>query len=76
VEEWTSSLYKDYPYKADDGRENMSASGVRVVRGGSFLSDWSDSRATLRISAVPSSAYQSLGIRCGVGGVAFPISLK
>jgi len=38
VWEWTSSLYKKYPYRADDGREDLSAPGPRVVRGGSFFS--------------------------------------
>jgi len=36
VWEWCHSLYKPYPYKADDGREDETASGARVVRGGSF----------------------------------------
>ena len=38
VWEWTSSLYKEYPYRADDGREDTPAPGYRVVRGGSFFS--------------------------------------
>ncbi len=34
--EWTRSLYRPYPYRADDGRNDPNAEGKRVVRGGSF----------------------------------------
>ncbi|MGB8646538.1 MAG: SUMF1/EgtB/PvdO family nonheme iron enzyme, partial [Anaerolineae bacterium] len=38
VLEWTRSVYKEYPYKPDDGRENMDAGdeSSRVWRGGTF----------------------------------------
>lgn len=36
VWEWTSSQWKDYPYRAGDGREIEDAASRRVVRGGSF----------------------------------------
>ncbi|MGC1377492.1 MAG: SUMF1/EgtB/PvdO family nonheme iron enzyme [Anaerolineales bacterium] len=39
VWEWTHSVKKPYPYKADDGRENEKDTSARVLRGGSFLDD-------------------------------------
>ncbi len=36
VWEWTLSVYKDYPYDPEDGREDPEASTPRVLRGGAF----------------------------------------
>lgn len=34
VWEWTSTLYRMYPYQTDDDRDNLDANGERMVRGG------------------------------------------
>ena len=35
--EWTLSDYRPYPYRDDDGRNTVTSSGDKVVRGGSFF---------------------------------------
>ncbi len=64
VWEWTSSLFKDYPYDAQDGRENLQTPGERVIRGGSWRNYVSDMRSTLRYGTEPSSGYLDVGFRC------------
>jgi hypothetical protein len=62
VSEWTSSLYGDYPYES--AREDLMASGERVVRGGSFSDSDQQARTTARQKADPSSAKDDIGFRC------------
>lgn len=50
--QWTSSLYRAYPYRADDGREDPAAGGERVARGGAQTSSAEMLRSTFR-NAVP-----------------------
>jgi formylglycine-generating enzyme required for sulfatase activity len=61
VWEWCQSKYKPYPYKADDGREDLQATDVRVLRGGSWESTASSSRSAYRRRVIPDS--RTIGFR-------------
>ena len=64
VWEWTSSLYKRYPYEAEDGREEAEADGWRVLRGGSFSHyDYDFSRCAARFSFNPNFRNNNVGFR-------------
>ena len=64
--EWTSTLYDEYPYDAEDGREDPDDDmGLRVVRGGSCCSYViADIRAAYRFPIDPYMQDQNVGFRC------------
>lgn len=64
VEEWVSSLYQPYPYDANDGREDLSSSGNRVLRGGSWKLGYGDVRSFSRNNVSPSFSLYVIGFRC------------
>jgi len=64
VWEWVSSLYLAYPYSASDGREDLTASGNRVLRGGSWYYYSYSSRSSFRFRLTPDSADDYVGFRC------------
>ena len=72
VWEWTNSLLKPYPYKADDGREDSSdTASSRVLRGGAFDELAPDCRAAYRIHHDrPTSCDFDYGFRLCVPGEA------
>ncbi|MGA9347711.1 MAG: SUMF1/EgtB/PvdO family nonheme iron enzyme [Anaerolineae bacterium] len=66
VREWTSSLFRPYPYKAGDGREDLEAKGGRrVLRGGSFLDRRRHARCSFRQYGVPDHVWYHHGCRVG-----------
>ncbi|HLC16394.1 MAG TPA: SUMF1/EgtB/PvdO family nonheme iron enzyme [Thermodesulfovibrionia bacterium] len=69
VWEWTRSLYKfEYPYKPDDGRENLEAdsSTGRTMRGGSYYQASPAVGCVVRIWYNPDYRFDYRGIRCSL----------
>jgi formylglycine-generating enzyme required for sulfatase activity len=64
VWEWTSTWYGNYPYDANDGREDMDSFNSRVLRGGSWNYDDLDVRSAVRDDFTPLSIYYNVGFRC------------
>ena len=65
VYEWTSSLYRAYPYNISDGREQYNnRTGARVLRGGSFFNSSYILRAANRNDRTPDNENLILGFRC------------
>jgi formylglycine-generating enzyme required for sulfatase activity len=65
---WTSSIYDQeqfpYPYKSDDGREDLNRSDVRrVLRGGSFILNQYLARAVYRYYYFPYVRVNRAGVR-------------
>ncbi|HEX8995806.1 MAG TPA: SUMF1/EgtB/PvdO family nonheme iron enzyme [Ktedonobacterales bacterium] len=61
--EWTSSLYRPYPYSPGDGREDPTATGTRVLRGGCWASEVSEARAANRNGNAPAEPDDGMGFR-------------
>jgi formylglycine-generating enzyme required for sulfatase activity len=66
VWEWCSSQYRLYPYQSDDGREELSGSHDRVLRGGSFFEQPEILRCTYRFGCHPKSRNRKFGFRIAV----------
>ncbi len=63
VWEWTSSLFKPYPYNSNDGREQPESTDNRVLRGGSWNYDPRRARAAYRVNCTPDIFYGDGGFR-------------
>ncbi len=64
VWEWVSSLYKPYPYSATDGREDLSSTDARVLRGGSWYFYVIFVRSAVRYRNTPGITVNYVGFRC------------
>ncbi len=65
--EWVSSAYRPYPYRADDGREDLAAGPVRGTRGGGHDSPAEEITVTQRgrnLSRNPASGHHNIGFHC------------
>ena len=64
VWEWTSTIYRDYPYHVTDGREDTGdEDAVRVLRGGSWNLNQDRARAAYRLRSIPDVRIDSVGFR-------------
>jgi formylglycine-generating enzyme required for sulfatase activity len=66
--EWTRSLYQPYPYEGNDGRNDESANGERVVRGGSFFDPPERSRSGFRLAYPAWQGVHNVGFRIVIEG--------
>jgi len=61
--EWVSSIFKDYPYDAADGREDPNAAGDHVLRGGAFDISYLDVRSAFRYRLPSEGVCRGYGFR-------------
>jgi formylglycine-generating enzyme required for sulfatase activity len=65
--EWVSSAYRPYPYRADDGREDLTPGPIRSTRGGGHDSPAEEITTTQRgrnLSRNPRAGHHNIGFRC------------
>ncbi|VFR32509.1 Sulfatase modifying factor 1 precursor (C-alpha-formyglycine- generating enzyme 1) [plant metagenome] len=70
VAEWTRSLKRPYPYRADDGREDVDAAGERTTRGGDYVYDRRAANFSVSFrdgfSNAPQHGHRHIGFRCAL----------
>jgi formylglycine-generating enzyme required for sulfatase activity len=61
--EWTRTTYRSYPYRADDGRDDLTDTGKKVVRGGSWYDRPHRCASGFRLSYPPWRGVYNVGFR-------------
>ncbi len=61
--EWTRSAYVAYPYRTDDGRNDLDAASLKVVRGGSWYDRPKRCRSAFRLSYPAWRKVYNVGFR-------------
>jgi formylglycine-generating enzyme required for sulfatase activity len=69
VWEWTHTLFKEYPYKAEDGRESEKVAESRAMRGGSFDLNRQAARCASRYSGLPNNRNKIVSFRLCVSPI-------
>jgi formylglycine-generating enzyme required for sulfatase activity len=64
VWEWTSSMFKAYPYNLSDGREDLASRDKRVVRGGGWESAANMLRSAFHGVSEVTTRAGNYGFRC------------
>ena len=67
VFEWVSSINKSYPYDATDGREELTVSSSRVIRGGGWSHTAQNVQTFYRSWIGPNLSESVIGFRCARG---------
>ncbi len=61
--EWTRTAYRPYPYNPSDGRDDPSAPGTKVVRGGSWFDRPYRATSSFRLHYEPWQCVYNVGFR-------------
>jgi len=63
VWQWTRSTFRPYPYRDDDGRNDLASEEKRVVRGGSWRDRPGRARSAFRLAYRPYQRVYNVGFR-------------